>query len=79
MNRHNISGGRLPARVYSTREADWAVHAIGALLEFEDVIVDGVLIQATSLGPQAVWPQLRRRLRAHGIKTPRRVSGEDWP
>jgi hypothetical protein len=60
-----------------TSEPGWAEQAIQNLLDRRDIVVDGVFIRGRSLNPRvAVWPQLRARLRAHGIETPREVPDE---
>jgi hypothetical protein len=78
-------GGRhfapqLAAAIHSTSEPDWVSAAIDNLLDYIDVEIDGVFVRARSLNPrQAVWPRLRARLKAHGLRTPRQVPGERWP
>jgi hypothetical protein len=43
------------------------------LLDYETVVIGGVVIRGTSLKPdQPVWAQVRRILRQHGIQAPRR-------
>jgi hypothetical protein len=62
---------------YRTTQRGWAVLAIDALLDRRDIVVDNVFIAGRSLNPRvAVWFQLRARLLAHGIETPREVPDE---
>jgi hypothetical protein len=68
--------GRPPAarRVASfrTTERFWAEPAIDALLNFDDIVVNGIYVDARSLSPKKgpVWRQLRQILARHCIATP---------
>jgi hypothetical protein len=49
------------------------------LLDFRDIVIDEVFVPARSLKSRvAVWPQLRQRLMAHGVRIPREVPDEPW-
>jgi hypothetical protein len=58
--------------LFSVTQPGWAENAIQFLLDEEDIIVDGVLIRGSDMHPRRpVWCQLRKILKAHGIRTPR--------
>jgi hypothetical protein len=60
---------RIPS--FRTDQLGWDEAAICLLLDFEDVIVDGVYVDASTMSPRrSVWAQLRERLRPHGIRLP---------
>jgi hypothetical protein len=69
---------------FSTSQRGWASLAVDRLLNFSDVVVDGVYVTARSLNPRiSVWHQLRQRLAAHGIRTPIEMpdppmSADEW-
>jgi hypothetical protein len=70
-----------PIATFSTSELDWTEHVIDLLLNYEDVIVDNVLIEGCKLNPRAgpVWAQVRRLLAQHGVRTPViPPSDEEW-
>jgi hypothetical protein len=69
----------IPERlVVATSERQWTNRAIEWLLFEADVVVDGILIRGDSLNPrEPVWRQLKRRLRAAGVRCPR--SPEELP
>jgi hypothetical protein len=56
---------------FRTTAPGWDEAAVCLLLDLEDVIVDGVFIDAGTMGRRrSVWAQLRERLRPHGIRLP---------
>jgi hypothetical protein len=68
--------GRRPAarRIATFRTSDpgWGELAIDCLLNYDDVVIEGVFVEARSLSPKVpAWRQLRRILAAHGVATPR--------
>jgi hypothetical protein len=74
------TGPLRPIATFSTAEPGWAEHAIECLLNYEDVVVDHVLIEGCKLNPKTpVWAQMRRLLAKHGVRTPVLPPGdEEW-
>jgi hypothetical protein len=65
---------------YRTTERGWAAGAIDALLDYRDVIVNGVFVSAHGMHPRVpVWAQLRRRLAAAGVRVPVDPPDDDPP
>jgi hypothetical protein len=67
-----FSGAIRRVPTFRTTERGWTEIAIDHLLNYEDIVVDNVFIDARLLSTRGpVWPQLRQRLAEYGIKTPR--------
>lgn len=61
-----------PPWVIDAAREGWADSALDLLLDCELIRINGVLIDGARLDPgRTVWSQLRRILRANGIRCPR--------